>query len=40
MQPDLEFIDRPVYIHQITKDLHEFHIESETEEETNEEMKE
>jgi len=37
MQPNLKFIDYPVYIHQITQDIHEFHIESETEEENNEE---
>jgi hypothetical protein len=33
VQPNLEFIDEPVYIHEITEELHDFHIESESEEE-------
>lgn len=38
MHQNLEFIDHPVYIHRITNDLHEFHIESETDDVNDEEM--
>lgn len=31
VQPNLEFIDEPVYIHEISEELHDFHIESESE---------